>query len=328
MICECPSFGQTLQDVCGVLPENSPQPAQTAMTCCRSVFALPSGAGKHEFDKDSYFVKANKASLANYLDSCYTKVQDPYLASSTITLIQQVSGVLIDRTGTPICSAFRISERSIVTARHCVWIKPNTEENVEHLKFSLLADPRTWFAVKDAPNPDVPHRGVSESDDDRTDYWLLESDTHAVPLTVRPDTYTNKLPDPEVTTVSSPWGGNKRIWLRIPAFKQYACMLRSLEQNNQAVCESADYWSDSFRIDMGCQLDVSSSAKAPGCIVERCQTLGAMSGAAIYAHDFRENRWKVVGIHLRGGARPYSEGCPDIKSENMGILLPKPILKD
>jgi hypothetical protein len=276
---------------------------------CTSAFeSLPQQLKQDDRNVSDSFIASNAQKLDNYDTKCFESLQA--LRTATRALVGGVSGTLFlsgGGTDVPWCSAFRLTPKLLVTARHCMWEKDNRLDP-RSMKFSLLGTPGQVFRVTGERNP-LGLSDLSTNIDDNSDIWVLESDTAQVPMPTLA-VFVARKPSSKMSAEGS-W-----LPLLIPAFNAFAWRLhRDVGDSNNFV-----------RVDdlSSCQLDNIDSKGQ--CLIYSCQTLGTMSGAAIYGYRHDKDTWEVMGIHLRPGSLQRSCGSPNNK--NVGVLLLETLIGD
>jgi hypothetical protein len=249
--------------------------------------------------------------LTRYDQACMRKWST--LRPETRMVVESITGFFFLRNGEKseaACSGFRISEKLVATAAHCLWWR-GAQIDVTKLSFRLLS----------APDREFQPQGVEETrevDDERSltdsdDVALLRIDTSDIQLNAPPGFFRGQLP--------------YREYLLFPGFNTYDFVARKADPIGD--------WTKSLRADKGRSCFRTESGLNDGlrhCVLNACQTIEAMSGAPIFAFDFQKKSLFVGGMHLRAGLldeNPQvraSRECGSSEEFNVGITLPRSFL--
>jgi Trypsin len=267
----------------------------------------------------SEHVKANKEIFRRYDQACFkpwAKLQDYSKA-----FLSDVYGALFLQTQNGLvltCSAFRISQDTIVTARHCLYGDSALIPAVSRFSFRSIASPADEIkVVGEIKNPsNVPKTKVAN---DFGDYWYLKLAKNDLPFHAGKDNFRSTL--------------IQRRGLLIAGINRVSFVLDANEDPEK--------WATSFRF-----TPVSGAAWLPKeelpapppslsalarCIYYKAPSFTGMSGSPIIGADFDQSLGRptslfVVGIHLRSGIpeAPYEfdSDCGAYPDLNIGLALP------
>ena len=236
------------------------------------------------------------------------------LRPETRKVVENIAGFFFLKSGREkadiICAGFRISEKLVATAAHCLWWR-SARIDVTKLSFRLLSAPDREFrplGIEETLEVDD-ERSLKDSDD----FALLRIDTSDVQFNVSPGLFRDQLP--------------YREYLLFPGFNIYNFLLTKADPIGD--------WTKSLRADKGrsCfRAEVNPSEGSRHCVLNACQTIETMSGAPIFAFDFAKKTLFVGGMHLRAGlldedpqVRANRE-CGSSDAFNVGITLPRSVL--
>ncbi|WP_038974517.1 trypsin-like serine peptidase [Bradyrhizobium genomosp. III] len=248
--------------------------------------------------------------LSRYDQACMRTWE--VLRPETRQVVENIAGFFFLRNGRKadiICAGFRISEQLVATAAHCLWWR-SAQIDVTKLSFRLLSVPDREFrpqGIEEAHEVDD-ERSLRDADD----FALLRIDTSDVQFNVSVDFFRDQLP--------------YREYLLFPGFNIYDFLARKADPISD--------WKKSLRMDKGrsCFRAEVGPNGLRHCVLNACQTIEAMSGAPIFAFDFRKKMLFVGGMHLRAGlldedpqVRANRE-CGSVDVFNVGITLPRSVL--
>jgi len=272
----------------------------------------------------SEHVLANKDAFARYDRACFKPWGD--LKDYSKDFLSDVYGALFldgPQGLVLICSAFRISQTTIVTARHCLYGDPHITPAIEQFSFRSIAAPqkemRIVGEIRNLSN--TPKRQIANDFDD---YWLLQLAPNDVPFHRTKSEYRSTL--------------SLRRGLLISGINRVSFILDAKEDPEK--------WAASFRF-----TPVSGASWLPKdqlpspppsdralsqCIYDKAPSFTGMSGSPIIGADYDPslNRPKslfIIGLHLRSGlpVSPYeaTSDCGSYPDLNIGLALPNYILQ-
>jgi hypothetical protein len=284
-------------------------------SCAKAYANLPTEIKTSQVDLADKDVLTNFGSqLRAYDDACLEHLSG--LKDETVASLKAVLGFFFLTQGAStdlVCAGFRITDRLVATAAHCLWWR-GAQIDPSRLQFRLLSKPERSFQ---------PTGGTQLADiederllSDQQDFAVLIVDTSVVALDVPMNFYREQLPYQD--------GG----YLLIPGLNVFDYLANASDLPNRLV--------NSVRVSKGrsCfrhQVDALGSA-ADHCVFSICQTLKAMSGAPIFGYDAAQHTIYVGGLHLRDGLLAddplirSSRECGIQPAYNVGITLPKAIV--
>jgi hypothetical protein len=275
------------------------------VSCNRSFSALPIEAKR---SSGNAMIKSKlvpyKAALLKYDQSCFKQWRA--LKEQTQILVKQIFGILLIRyqgTDNISCAAFRLNQRIVLTAAHCLW-NAGSKIDVSAITFRLLASPARKFPVSKLTYE--PNVNSEDNLTDGGDYMLLSIDTSTVPFDEK-ISFANSIPFGEQILI--PGVSLFDFWFRQGA--NINAWERSVHVNRSRSC---------FRVPM-------SVNYKKYCVITTCQTLEGMSGAPIIGYDKKSSRAFIGGVHIRSGEFSAEDGsenreCGQHRGLNIGIALP------
>jgi len=283
-------------------------------SCAKAFNDLPSSFRDSIIDlTDRDEISRSAPYLQAYDEFCLERWEG--LRPKTREVLKDIAGFFfLEQSGSTdlICAGFRISEKYVVTAAHCLWWR-GAQIDPTRLTFRLLSAPQLDFRPTALENSrDLDDERLLS---DREDFAVLRIETHSIPLSPPATFFREQLPFTE--------------YLLIPGVNLYDYWLRNANVSGD--------WLKSVRVNKGrsCfrhQVDNLERDVSARCVFDICQTLEAMSGAAIFGYDHTRQMVYVGGIHLRAGllgndpvVRSHRE-CGQQESFNVGITLPKEIV--
>lgn len=272
--------------------------------CLKAFHALPSELQNQS--SDFVFLKASnafskyKSEIIDFDTHCLRDKKS--LFSSMSKAIDGAFGYFVnktDKSSLPFCMGFFISEKKILSARHCFY-KEQGLIPTDEIAFVLVSDPKTKFSIVKNKNLDV---NFSEFTD-QEDKIVLElkeitragfSKVKTLPrLSEVQDYAAFVIPTIGVHVLTGIGNSNKRSPI------EFSYGLNCINTPRKFV-----------------QDDIPT-----GCLVHACQTLPGASGAPIFHVDNNQNVF-VAGMHLRGGLTSdrSERGCGSHENFNVGVLV-------
>jgi hypothetical protein len=288
--------------------------------CFKAFCGLPEGDRRGTMLTGAFgsHILLNKDAYATFDSTCLSPLNK--LKPFTQEFLKDTLGGLFFQsvTGSALeCSAFRVAEDVIVTARHC--IKSELADLITSYSFRLLSEPATEMKVTAEVSPRPPSLPGTVSDD-FADFIVLRIDNKGVP-------YSKSRGD--FRTIQ-----RRDAWVVIPGFDSVAFVLGG---------ENLADWPSSFRYaDVAGSKWLSntelphaapSSKASEHCIYYQAPSFGGMSGAPILGAerqpgDRGQPKVFIFGIHLRGGVTDQTGfGCGSMAGTNIGITLPAEAIK-
>jgi len=268
-------------------------------------------------------VRENESAFKNFLEACYSKIDGngngvAGLQPDTKAFVLQTYGALFKRDADKIefqCSGFRLTDRIIVTARHCIYDNPNYQPYPQQFIFRSLAAPSVDVPiVGEIPNEADTARNKIANDFD--DYWYLL--TEKVPFTLSSSSFRGDYP--------------RQMRMVVGGVNLLAYILFSNMDPAR--------WASAYRfsITTGAQWlpwsllptpPSTDSAKAR-CIYHKASSFAGMSGAPIIGEEHTtptERQLFVFGMHLRTGVPDNTylleSDCGAYPGFNVALALPK-----
>ena len=305
------------------LPEQTPTSFigdKESLSCAAAAIRLPCAIRRGEVSDSDFpdFVKAHRDEFKNYDKACFHKWQD--LLPRTRDFLDNIYGGLFIKTANGfqfLCSAFRVSERWLITARHCIYGPSHSKVSLDKLYFRLIGVPTIDVLISgDSRNAKLTVKDDVANDFD--DYWYLSLKESPAPFRLTPSDYRENTERERQLLFS---GINRAAYV--------------LDDDEDAV-----RWTDAFRFTrvFGAQWLKQLPHPPPSTIAdERCiyhaaPTYAGMSGSPVIASDAFSATGKlyVVGIHLRSGftSAPYlfDADCGSFPSLNVALSLPSDLI--
>lgn len=231
----------------------------------------------------------------------------------------------------PLCTAFRVTDRRVVTAEHCFW-RAGKKRNDSQLRISFLAAPeeRLGFTVL------TEHPKSEGKIADETDVAVLELDEHnGLPLIETKNRFDLDVPTdvcgdayiliPGVFRPSLVGRNHLDLGDWIDAIRMdgtQTCVRRSGAFNAQCILKEA-YTTGAVESFYG-----QKSFKNKLCIVSNCQTYPGMSGSPIIGFNKHYNTLFAEGVYVRSGAKASNRynTCSDLWGMNIGVSYPDAVV--
>ena len=217
----------------------------------------------------------------------------------------------------PVCSAFRIAQDLVVTARHCIYDGHGIPSPTQFV-FRLISAPAQDIPVIDEIKASfsVPKDEIAN---DFSDYWFLKI--------AESGRRFNRTREEFKSTVrrGSP--------LLIGGFNRVAFVLDVNEDEKRWLTPSGG---QRYGVPNGSRwIDPPTPLADHSCIYHKAPTFGGLSGSPIIGSDFDSSgkplRRFVVGLHLRSGAPvgayQFDADCGSYPGFNIGLALSAEILQ-
>jgi hypothetical protein len=298
---------------------------------CRDAFcALPEldrFGTAFRFGEFRSHVIENQTVFRNFLQRCYSGIDgndsgEPPLRDDTKSLIFETYGGLFQRLSSGMvlrCSAFRIAEQVIVTARHCIYDDLYSYPFPEQFVFRSIAAPlRDIPIIGEMTNEAATPRKEIANDFD--DYWFLLTEKAAFNLSLI--NFRKDFP--------------RQARILVSGINLLAYILEA--------GVDPDRWAEAFRFATvtGAQWlpwqnlprDPPSEKAKAQCIYHKASSFGGMSGAPLIGEEHAADGSRVLfvfGMHLRTGVPDNTHlldaDCGSYPGFNVGLALPERVLK-
>jgi hypothetical protein len=303
---------------------------------CNTAFcALPleDRIGKRfNFGQFSSHVMQNRGLFKTFLTSCFSKLDglpgDAGLQEDTKAFVLSVYGVLFRRESNKLiltCSAFRISETVLVTARHCLYDRPDYQPSPQQFIFRSLSSPLVDVPIlgERANQANTPRSTVANDFDD---YWYLIIPKGALPFGYTNENFKGDFP----RQIRMLLGG---VNLAVYILENTATPSRWPLAYRFSKVTGSQWLSVS---DLRGLSDLSTPPSRQAeirCIYHKASSYGGMSGSPIIGEQHiadGSRKLFVFGIHLRTGAPDDAHrtdaDCGAFPGINIGLALPQDVL--
>jgi hypothetical protein len=294
--------------------------------CFKAFCALPAAERRGDIVSSDFakHVLANRDLYEQYDRACFNKWNE--LKHYSQDFLNDVFGALFWKSSNGLiltCSAFRIAEDIIVTARHCIygssWLQPSPNQFL--------------FRLIGAPDIDIPVIGELQNHfpipknqvaNDFGDYWYLKIAKVGLDFRKQQDDFRSTV--------------RQGTWLLFSGISRPALLLDAEGDDRR--------WASSFRWtkvagaqwipELRLPKPPPSVEAAKACIYHKAPSFNGMSGAPIIGSDPAPSADKppklfVTGLHLRSGAPDLAHqddaDCGDYPAYNIGLALPADVLR-
>jgi hypothetical protein len=290
--------------------------------CYRAFCDLPSSDQQGTTPQKAFgdHVRANKEVFLRFNKACFLTWDD--LKDYSRAFLNDLYGVLFFKGPNGLiltCSAFRISEDIILTARHCIYEGQLLVPSPADFTFRSMASPNADIAVI-GEEPIQPVISKKQIANDFRDYLYLKISSGSIAFRKAKDDFRSS--------------ARRGTELLIAGVNRVSFILDADENPGK--------WQQSFRFTRvaGAQWLPIERLPAPPpsqeaairCIYTKAPTFAGMSGAPIIGSDFDPSsglppKLFVFGLHIRSGLSvpPYEfdSDCGNYPGFNVGLVLPK-----